>query len=112
MNDRERFLAIMDFKPVDRVPNYELAVWGQTIDRWYSEGMPPDVAYWNWFEGEPCFRRILADEERGLAEKYGIEVYPTVLFFKNGKVEKRLDGIYHVGLTKGQLEDFVAGCSL
>lgn len=61
--------------------------------------------------GEPCYRRILADEEAGLADRYGIEVYPTVLYFKKGKVEKRLDGIYHVGLTKGQLEDFVAGCS-
>jgi thiol-disulfide isomerase/thioredoxin len=61
-------------------------------------------------KGEPCFRRILADEEEGLADRYGVEVYPTVLYFKNGKVEKRLDGIYHLGLTKGQLEDFVVGC--
>ena len=43
-------------------------------------------------KGEPCFRRILADEERGLAEKYGIEVYPTVLFFKDGKVADRQVG--------------------
>jgi len=26
MNERERFVAIMDFKGVDRVPNCELAV--------------------------------------------------------------------------------------
>lgn len=61
-------------------------------------------------KGEPCFRRILADEEEGLADRYGVEVYPTVLYFKNGKVEKRLDGIYHIGLTKGRLENFVVGC--
>jgi len=55
MTDRERFLNIMEFKSVDRYPNYELGVWGQAIDRWYSEGLPRDVCYWNWFEGEPYF---------------------------------------------------------
>jgi thioredoxin-like negative regulator of GroEL len=62
-------------------------------------------------KGEPCYRRILADEETGLADKYGIEVYPSVLYFEKGKVVKRLDGMYHVGLTKGQLEEFVLSCS-
>jgi hypothetical protein len=71
MNDRQRFLAIMDFKSVDRVPNYELGVWGQTIDRWYSEGMPHDSAYWNWSEGEP-FSRI---ERRGFA-RISMEMLP------------------------------------
>ena len=55
MTDRKRFLNIMEFKSVDRYPNYELGVWGQAIDRWYSEGLPRDVCYWNWFEGEPYF---------------------------------------------------------
>ncbi|MCX7796248.1 MAG: hypothetical protein N2380_06995 [bacterium] len=55
MNNRERFLNIMEFKSVDRIPNYELGVWGQTIERWYEEGLPRDVCYWNWFEGEPYF---------------------------------------------------------
>ena len=60
--------------------------------------------------GEPCYRRILVDEDEALADKYGIEVYPTVLFFRNGRLEKRLDGVFHVGLTKGKLGDFVASC--
>jgi uroporphyrinogen decarboxylase len=55
MNDRERFLALMAFRPVDRVPNYELALWSQTYDRWLAEGLPGDVLYQNWFEGEPYF---------------------------------------------------------
>jgi thiol-disulfide isomerase/thioredoxin len=62
-------------------------------------------------KGEPCYRRILVDEEDTLVEKYKIEVYPTVLFFRNGRVEKRLDGAYQVGLSKGKLEDFVGLCS-
>jgi uroporphyrinogen decarboxylase len=55
MNDRGRFLDIMAFRPVDRAPNYELALWSQTYDRWLTEGLPRDTLYQNWFEGEPYF---------------------------------------------------------
>jgi hypothetical protein len=55
MTDRERFNDIMMGKSVDHVPNYELAVWTQTVDRWHAEGLPRDVCHWNWFEGEPRF---------------------------------------------------------
>ena len=80
MNDRQRFLAIMDFKSVDRVPNFELGAWGQTVDRWYSEGMPRDAAYWDWFEGEPFFRI----ERRGFAH-VGIGMVPP---FEYGVLEE------------------------
>ncbi len=55
MNSRERYLATFNFKPVDRVPNYELGLWGQTIERWFAEGLPQDVLYHNWFVGEEYF---------------------------------------------------------
>jgi uroporphyrinogen decarboxylase len=55
MTDRERFMRIMTFDPVDRVPNYELALWSQTYDRWLAEGLPCGVLYQNWFDGEPYF---------------------------------------------------------
>ncbi len=61
-------------------------------------------------KGEPCYRRILADEDEALTRRYGIEVFPTVLFFRNGKVERRLDGAYHIGLSRGQLEEFISLC--
>ena len=40
LTDRERFLRAMRYEPVDRVPSFEMPLWGQTIDRWYAEGMP------------------------------------------------------------------------
>jgi uroporphyrinogen decarboxylase len=40
---RESFLRCMNFEPVDRVPNWELGYWGQTVDRWLEEGMPADA---------------------------------------------------------------------
>jgi hypothetical protein len=40
MNERERFLNTMRFKPVDRVPFWPpLAVWNATLKRWMNEGL-------------------------------------------------------------------------
>jgi hypothetical protein len=52
MNDLERFLAVMAYEPVDRVPNWELGVWPQTRDRWEAEGLDPTTLHWRWFDGE------------------------------------------------------------
>ena len=41
MTDLERFLAVMEYDPLDRVPNWELGVWPQTRDRWETEGLDP-----------------------------------------------------------------------
>lgn len=41
MNHVERFRAVMDFQPVDRLPRIEWAMWwDETIERWKSEGLP------------------------------------------------------------------------
>ncbi len=41
MNHVERFRALMNFQPVDRLPRWEWAMWwDKTIDRWRSEGLP------------------------------------------------------------------------
>jgi Uroporphyrinogen decarboxylase (URO-D) len=41
MNHVERFRAVMDFLPVDRLPRWEWAMWWDlTIDRWRREGLP------------------------------------------------------------------------
>ncbi len=40
MNTRERFLAVMDFQPVDRTLLWEFGYWGGAIRRWYEEGLP------------------------------------------------------------------------
>jgi hypothetical protein len=41
MNVRERFRAVMDFQPVDRLPMTESYWWwDKTQNRWYDEGLP------------------------------------------------------------------------
>ena len=52
MNHLERFLAVMEYQPVDRVPNWEAGVWPQTRQRWADEGLDRDQLHWNWFTGE------------------------------------------------------------
>ena len=41
MNHVERFRAVMNFQPVDRLPRWEWAMWwDKTIDRWKRQGLP------------------------------------------------------------------------
>jgi len=55
ITSRERFLAAMDYRPLDRVPNHELGVWGQTIERWNAEGASQFALKWDWFVKEDFF---------------------------------------------------------
>ena len=40
MNARERFLAVMNFEPVDRTLLWENGYWVGAVRRWYAEGLP------------------------------------------------------------------------
>jgi hypothetical protein len=45
MNHAERFRAVMNFQPVDRLPRWEWAMWwDETIKRWHNEGLPRSLA--------------------------------------------------------------------
>jgi thioredoxin 1 len=55
---------------------------------------------------------IVQDDRETIADKYGVDVVPTVLFFENGAVSKRLDGILGVGLHEKQLAEFIRDCKL
>jgi len=45
MNTRERFHAVMNFRPFDRLPVLEWAGWwNKTIERWHAEGLPAGLA--------------------------------------------------------------------
>jgi uroporphyrinogen-III decarboxylase len=43
MTGRERFLRVMRFEKVDRVPFFEfMSYWPETLSRWYDEGLPKE----------------------------------------------------------------------
>ncbi len=50
MTNRERFLNLMEYGCVDRVPNWEIGVWAQTIDVWKEQGAPVENITWYWLE--------------------------------------------------------------
>lgn len=46
MNHVERFRAVMNFQPVDRLPRWEWAMWwDETIARWHAEGLPRELSF-------------------------------------------------------------------
>jgi hypothetical protein len=55
MTGRDRFIRTMEYKSVDAVPNHEVGVWQQTIDRWEKEGLNIYDLHWDWFTGEEYF---------------------------------------------------------
>jgi len=55
------------------------------------------------------FVRVQDDQEI-IGDKYFVDIFPTVLYFEQGKIIKRLDGESGVGLSEKQLADFVASC--
>jgi thiol-disulfide isomerase/thioredoxin len=59
---------------------------------------------------EKEFVRIVLNGNEGLFEEHDIDVYPTVLFFREGKVSRRLDGKHLAGLREKQLADLIASC--
>jgi thioredoxin-like negative regulator of GroEL len=62
--------------------------------------------------GDPCYARIVVDNGDPVVEKYGISVFPTVLFFERGQLARRLDGTYHRGLSRDQLAEFARRCAV
>ncbi len=55
---------------------------------------------------KPCVC-IAVDDLPDLCDKYGIEIYPTVLCFEKGKVAKRIDAEPHEGLTEKELKNLI-----
>ncbi|MEJ2272276.1 MAG: hypothetical protein P8X91_07330, partial [Candidatus Bathyarchaeota archaeon] len=49
---------------------------------------------------------IVVDDKPDLCQKYEIKYYPTVILFRKGKIQKRLDSEPGIGLNKKQFEDF------
>ncbi len=81
----------------------------------YASWCPFSLAFLPVYEkraegGEAEFIRIVLDGNEALFAEHGIDVYPTVVFFKNGAVHRRLDGQHLVGLKEKQLTDLVSSC--
>lgn len=74
MNDLERYLACLEYRPADRRPNHEIGVWEQTKVRWREEA--PDAVNdfgWQWFYQEDALgldHRDFVDVDYGFIPRY------------------------------------------
>lgn len=55
---------------------------------------------------------LVEDDRWEIADQYEVEVVPTALYFENGKVVKRLDGVLGKGLHEKDLVEFIRNCGL
>jgi len=66
MNHVERFHAVMNFQPVDRLPCWEWAMWwDETIRRWHHEGLPVEFKFSQVFD---------------IAQHFGLDPYQQYWF--------------------------------
>jgi thioredoxin len=59
------------------------------------------------FSGKIKFVKVNVDEAQKLAERFQIEGIPTLLFFKNGKLEDRVTGLLPEDSLKSRLNSLV-----
>ena len=58
------------------------------------------------------FTCVKVDDDDDLCEEYGINVYPTVIFFEKGKVLSRVDAVLGVGIDVGRFLSQAEKCIL
>ncbi len=108
MTHLERFINAMEYKPVDRLPNWEYGQWEQTIDRWESEGLNVHEMHWDLPTGSPEFR---------LDPREYIHINPDMMPPFEEKVLERTDRyeiIQHANgvITKALIEGESHGCRM
>lgn len=87
MNTRERFHAVMNFRPFDRLPVVEWAGWwNQTLDRWYAEGLPAELT-----------------DRYAICRHFGLEVYRQEWFRSHGPGCPS-PSAYGAGIVTGEAE--------
>ena len=99
MNDRERFLATMNYQPVDHCPWMEMGYWPETLARWHDEGMPADVHYQQFLGID---RRATMPVNLSLCPGFGHEVLEVTEDYEifrggDGVVRKQLKRNSQVG---------------
>ncbi len=103
MTERERFIGVMEYQPVDRVPNYEAGIWAQTLQRWTNEGLNPYELHGDWFCGEEYFDlspREFIHVNYGMLPPFQLEILETTEryeIFRDGK------GIVRKALLEGSV---------
>jgi len=103
MTHLERFLALMEYKPVDRLPNWEVGVWAQTAERWHAEGLNKNSVHWDFFTGSPEFQM---DPREYIPLNTGmIPAFPVEVISRDDRYEtiRNANGIVTRALQEGSI---------
>lgn len=97
--------------------NAELESRGERLVLFHSDHCPFCRTFLPAFRQTPGGRPgtfILAcvDALPELEDRFDLAVVPTVLFFKDGTLKKRLDGVLGIGLSAEKLRIFAEDCGL
>ncbi len=90
MNHVERFRAVMNFEPVDRLPRWEWAMWwNATIARWHEEGLPRTLEFSQVFD---------------IAQYFGLDPYQQFWF---STTEATIEAAqHHIEGTVANMDDY------
>ena len=76
------------------------------------KGLEPTIqALSQDFDGRATIAKVNADDEPGLARRYGVRGLPTVLLFQDGEVKSTISGPHSRGTYAGMLDDLIDGNS-
>jgi uroporphyrinogen-III decarboxylase len=103
MTGQDRFLGVMDYKPVDRIPNFEAGVWDQTKARWIDEGLNEFDLHWDWFTGEEYFAmdaREFINVKTGMMPEFAQEVIEKS---ERYEIKRHANGVVTKALIEGTM---------
>jgi thioredoxin 1 len=60
------------------------------------------------FDGRATIGKVNVDEQTGLAQEYGIRSIPALVFFQDGKVVQRVNGVVPKRTLVSELESLLA----
>ena len=115
MNGIERFINVMEYRPVDYVPNWEAGVWGQNITLWEQQGLNQYSIHWDWFTGEERYHmdaREYVDVNFGMMPAFEYEVLSRderyeLIRDSEGRVRRALiEGMEHG--TRASMDEFIS----
>lgn len=92
MNHVERFRALASFKPIDRLPRWEWAMWwDETVARWKNEGLPQHFG--------------LTDSVFDIHEYFGLDPYKQFWFSTTDPTVEAVQ--HHVEGIVSDMDDYV-----
>ncbi len=101
LSSRDQFLKVMEYEPVEYIPNWEAGAWPQAHERWLSEGARPEQIEGSWFDGVEA---LGMDLREFIPVNYGmIPVFEHKMLEESDEYEIFQDqkGIVHKALKKG-----------